>query len=115
VACRQCIDNSNTSAHNLIVDVTYSLNGVTFRWDEAKARSNLAKHGVTFEQAAQVFFDPYIKHADAGGEDEARDGALGCDFQYRLLFVVHLIFEDDGIRIISARHATASERKRYET
>jgi hypothetical protein len=97
------------------VDVSYSLNGVTFRWDEAKARSNLAKHGVTFEQAAQVFFDPYVKHADAGGEDEARDGALGCDFQYRLLFVVHLIFEDDGIRIISARHATASERKRYET
>ena len=97
------------------MDVTYSLNGVIFRWDEAKARSNLAKHNVTFEQAAQVFFDPYVKHADAGGEDEARDGALGFDFQYRLLFVVHLIFKDDGIRIISARHATASERKNYET
>jgi len=96
------------------MDVAYGLNGVAFRWDEAKARSNLAKHGVTFEQAAQVFFDPFVRHADAGSEDEARDAALGCDFQYRLLFVVHLIFEDDSIRIVSARHATAIERKRYE-
>jgi uncharacterized protein len=48
------------------VDVTYRLSGVTFRWDEAKARSNFTKHGVSFEQAAQVFFDPYIKYADAG-------------------------------------------------
>lgn len=96
------------------MDLTYSLHGVTFRWDQAKARANLAKHGVTFEQAAQVFFDPYLKYADADIDDEARDAALGYDLQYRLLFVVHLIFEEVGIRIISARHATASERKRYE-
>lgn len=97
------------------MNVTYALNGVAFRWDDIKARSNFAKHGITFEQAAQVFFDPYVRFADAGNDGEARDGALGCDFQYRLLFVVNLIIEEDGIRIISARHATANERKRYET
>lgn len=97
------------------MDAEFTLRGITFRWDAAKARSNLIKHGVTFEQAAQVFFDPLMICADASRRDEAQEAALGCDFQYRLLFVVHILFEDDHIRIISAREAESAERRRYET
>ncbi len=43
-----------------------------------------------------------------------RDGAIGFDFEFRLLFVVHLIWEDERIRIISAWPATRIERQHYE-
>jgi uncharacterized DUF497 family protein len=38
--------------------IIYHLQGVVFKWDEDKARSNVEKHEVTFEEAAEVFFDP---------------------------------------------------------
>jgi uncharacterized DUF497 family protein len=41
------------------MDITYRLQGVTFEWDEEKARTNVEKHGVTFEEAAEAFFDPF--------------------------------------------------------
>jgi uncharacterized protein len=41
------------------MDVTYQLQGVLFEWDETKAQTNIQKHGVTFEEAAEVFFDPF--------------------------------------------------------
>lgn len=47
-------------------------------------------------------------------EFEVRDAALGADFEFHLLYVVHVVFEDDHIRIISARKADPKERKRYE-
>ena len=40
------------------MDITYQLQGVLFEWDENKAKINIQKHGVTFEEAAEVFFDP---------------------------------------------------------
>ncbi len=40
------------------MDVTYPLQGALFEWDENKAQTNIQKHGVTFEEAAEVFFDP---------------------------------------------------------
>ena len=43
------------------MDITYQLQGVEFVWDEEKARSNIANHGVTFEEAAEVFFDPFYQ------------------------------------------------------
>lgn len=82
-------------------------------------RQSQAKHkepdGVSFEQAAQVFFDPFIQYLDASRNNEKREGALGCDFDFRLLFVVHLDIEDEFIRIISARKAEPHERECYET
>jgi uncharacterized DUF497 family protein len=39
------------------MDITYQLQGIAFAWDADKARSNIEKHGVTFEEAAEVFFD----------------------------------------------------------
>jgi len=42
------------------MDEYFELKGITFVWDKAKARRNLAKHGIAFEQAAEVFFDPFF-------------------------------------------------------
>jgi uncharacterized DUF497 family protein len=98
------------------MDIEYELRGIRFRWDEAKARLNIKNHdGVSFEQAAQVFFDPFVQYQDASRNNEKREGALGCDFGFRILFVVHLEIEDEFIRIISARKAEPHERDNYET
>jgi uncharacterized protein len=74
-----------------MMDVRYELNGTLFVWDDAKARSNIAAHeGVAFEQAAEVFFDPFLRIVDASRNDEARDAVIGYDVQGRLLVVVHV-------------------------
>jgi uncharacterized protein len=94
--------------------VTYRLHGVHFEWDRDKAKANLAKHAVSFEQACEVFFDPFVQLIDATEQEEARDAAIGYTGESRLLFVVHVIRHEEIIRIISARQATSKERKRYE-
>lgn len=83
-------------------------------WDAEKASGNAGKHGVSFEVACEVFFDPFIRveHASAGGEQ--REAAIGLTENWTLLFVVHMLREGDTIRIISARPATAQERRTYE-
>ena len=97
------------------MDVYFILNGITFVWNEEKSRNNHSKHnGITFQQAAEAFFDPFIKIVDASRNDEARDAIIGLDTRWNLLFVVHIEFEDDVIRIISARKATRKEREYYE-
>ena len=98
------------------MDIEYELRGIRFRWDEARAKLNIKHHNsVSFEQAAQVFFDPFVQYQDASRNSEKREGALGCDFDFRILFVVHLEIEDEFIRIISARKAEPQERSNYET
>jgi uncharacterized DUF497 family protein len=72
------------------------------------------KHGVAFSQAAQAFFDPFLRVTDAGIGSETRDAVIGMDERWNLLFVVHIVLEEDIIRIISARKATPSERSYYE-
>jgi len=42
------------------VDVEYRLSGINFVWDRKKARLNLRKHGVAFETACEIFFDPFV-------------------------------------------------------
>jgi uncharacterized DUF497 family protein len=64
--------------------------------------------------ACQVFFDPFIRIEDATVDEEVRDAAIGLTEDWTLLFVVHLMREGDTIRIISARPATAWERRSYE-
>ena len=87
-----------------------------FEWDTEKAESNLQKHGVSFEEAATVFFDPLSLtipdplHSD----EENRFVTTGLSNQHRQLVVVHSD-SDDRIRIISVRLATSSERKKYES
>ena len=95
------------------MDVYYRLQGVDFEWDENKARINVAKHGVTFEEAAEVFFDPFYREGDASIDGERRDFIMGYSLSQRLLLVVHTQ-RGDRTRIISARLTTRSERKLYE-
>ena len=96
------------------MDTRLVLHGVTFVWDSNKAATNLRQHGIPFEQAAEAFFDPFLKLVDASRHGEARDAILGMDTRWNLLFVVHIELEDDAIRIISARKATRRERGYYE-
>jgi len=96
------------------MDKTYELNGITFIWDPKKAQINVESHMVTFEQAAEAFFDPFLRIVDASPEEEVRDAAIGMNVRWNLLFVVHILIEDEHIRIISARKATRSERMVYE-
>jgi hypothetical protein len=93
-----------------------------FEWDEAKNLSNQRKHGVSFEEASQVFRDPmYVSVQDRIENGELRWQTLGFVEGVLLLTVAHTVREerDDGtlievIRIISARPATRKERRRYE-
>ncbi len=89
--------------------------GQSFVWDLEKARTNLCKHGVSFEQACEVFFDPFLKAEDASTRYEQRDAVIGVAKGRKLLFVVNTLLESEDIfRIISARDATARERRTYE-
>lgn len=96
------------------MDGRFELNGIGFVWDQAKARKDLTKHGVAFEQAVEAFFDPIFRVVDASPEEETRDAIIGMDEHWNLLFIVRLGIEEDRIRIISARKATRSERQYYE-
>jgi hypothetical protein len=85
-----------------------------FCWDEAKAESNLEKHGVTFEAATFVFDDPRrLEREDVFARGEYRNIVIG-QVDGVFLTVVYAIPEDNLCRIISARVATAHERKAYE-
>lgn len=97
------------------MDERFELNGISFIWDAAKAQSNVSKHRVSFEQAAEVFFDPFLRVVDASPEEEARDAVIGMDERWNLLFVVHVELEGDRFRIISARRAIPRERRIYES
>jgi uncharacterized DUF497 family protein len=97
------------------MDIHFQKNGVTFVWNDRKAETNPNKHdGITFEQATEAFFDPFLKLVDAGTEQEARDAVIGYDASGRLLFVVHIEPEAEVIRLISARKATVKERTTYD-
>ena len=96
------------------MDEQFQLHKINFVWDKRKLKINLAKHGLSFEQAAEAFFDPFIKIVDASRNQEMRDAIIGMDKQWHLLFVVHIAFEEDQIRIISARKVTRSEKDYYE-
>ena len=92
------------------MDIVHQFQGVEFEWDENKARSNVENHDVTFEEAAQVFFDPFYQEGDAFIDDEQRDFILGYSLARRLLLVVYLE-RGERTRIISARRVTRHERK----
>ncbi len=89
---------------------------ISFIWDEKKARENLKKHKISFEEAQTIFSDPNARmifdpeHSD----DEERFILLGISSGLRLLVVCHCYRKDDlVIRIISARKANKNEQKQY--
>jgi len=87
-----------------------------FEWDPQKAKSNLIKHGVSFEEASTAFQDTLSLTIDDSlhSIDEDRVVLIGMSNKNRLLVVVHTE-RGDNIRIISARKATKEERKNYES
>jgi uncharacterized DUF497 family protein len=91
---------------------------VLFEWDGGKATSNLAKHGVSFELAQEVWNDPlHVILPDRVEGREERRHAIGIVGAVVVPVVAHGHPEpdnEDHIRIISARKATSHERKRYE-
>jgi uncharacterized protein len=96
------------------VAIRNALHGQLFEWDAEKAAANSRKHGVTFYEACEVFFDPFFRLTDAGAESETRLAAIGYTERSRCLCVVHLERAEGTIRIISARLVTAEERRFYE-
>jgi len=88
---------------------------VTFEWDEAKAAANLARHGVSFDEAKTVFDDPlYVDFYDSDhSAEEHRYIIVGESNQGRLL-ILSYAERRAAIRLISARELTPAEREAYE-
>lgn len=86
---------------------------MTFEWDPEKARRNLEKHGISFADAVEVLSDPCAVTIEDESSEEQRHISLGLDAIGRILVVVYT-WRGDGVRIISARKATARERAQYE-
>lgn len=85
-----------------------------FEWDPRKAASNLRKHGVDFADAATALSDDLaLTLRDSRALEEERFVTMGSDAFGELLVVVYA-WRGDRIRLISARQATAKERRRYE-
>jgi uncharacterized DUF497 family protein len=87
-----------------------------FEWDSDKAAANLAKHGVSFDEASTVFGDPLattVPDHDRSSREE-RFLTTGLSKQQRVVIVWHTERED-VVRIIGAREATSHERRTYES
>jgi uncharacterized DUF497 family protein len=86
-----------------------------FEWDDEKAKSNLKKHRVSFDEAATIFNDPNIATISDPDHSvgEERFVSIGMSVVARLLTVIHT-FRLAQIRLISARKATKTEKKKYE-
>lgn len=95
-------------------NVVHERNGIRFNWDAEKAELNLRKHGVSFEVACGIFFDPLIhlyRSEMLGGEK--RETAIGLTEGWQSLAVVYT-FREEAIRVISARPVSPGERRLYE-
>jgi len=87
----------------------------SFEWDPQKAKSNLQKHQVDFEEASSIFNDlQFISFLDdEHSQDEERYISIGLSNKLRILMVAHTE-RNNKIRIISARKATENEKKFYQ-
>lgn len=87
-----------------------------FEWDDNKAESNALKHGITFEEAATVFADPYLLFTEDSqhSQGEGREWAI-AEAENGSIVVVVFTMRGEQIRIISARKATKRECQRYES
>jgi uncharacterized DUF497 family protein len=88
---------------------------LVFEWDRRKAKANLAKHGVSFEEATRAFFDPLARIFDDPDHSlsESREILVGHSDPSKLL-VVCFVQRDPVVRLFSARRATSRERHDYE-
>jgi len=88
---------------------------LNFEWDDEKAKANLKKHGISFDEATTVFIDPFsiTRYDPDHSVDEQRYIDIGSSDKDRVLVVVYTE-RGASIRIISCRKATPSERRFYE-
>jgi len=86
-----------------------------FAWDSYKAKQNIKKYGISFEEAAMIFYDPLSAtfYDPDYSEGEDRYITIGYTFQNIPVVVSHTE-RGNSIRIISARLATEQERRRHE-
>ena len=92
------------------------MKNLNFSWDSRKNKQNIKKHGVGFEEAQTVFYDPKaVQYYDPDhSDDEDRFILLGLSARLHILIVCHCYREKESlIRIISARKADKKERKSY--
>jgi uncharacterized DUF497 family protein len=95
--------------------IDYSLQRIRFEWDNQKAATNLRKHGIAFENACEVFFDPFLRMMNPENlNGQIREAIVGLTMNWNLLYVVYTMRKGDIFRIISARSVTKYERKSYE-
>lgn len=87
-----------------------------FEWNEEKAKKNIEKHGVSFEEAVTVFedYNALFRDDPDHSDDEDRFILMGLSEKLNLLVVCHCVRKEDVIRIISARKATKREKSQYE-
>jgi len=93
------------------------MNKINFSWDDSKAKSNIVKHNISFEEAKTVFDDDNARliYDPDHSEDENRFILLGLSCKLQILTVVHCYRDDENnIRIISARKSTKIEAKQYK-
>ena len=86
-----------------------------FEWDANKAWANFLKHGVSFHEAMEVFYDPNTleRYDNLHSDDESRFSIIGLS-RGRLFHVAYTERARDTLRLISARKATGTERELYE-
>ncbi len=95
--------------------IDYSLQRIRFEWDNQKATTNLRKHGIAFENACEVFFDPFLRMMNPENlNGQIREAIVGLTMNWNLLYVVYTMRKGDIFRIISARSVTKHERRSYE-
>lgn len=86
-----------------------------FEWHDRKAEANVRKHGISFEEAASAFADPFSLTIPDPDHSRAEDRfvLLGQTTSGKIVVVVHTL-RGETIRIISARRATPLERRSHE-
>ncbi len=90
---------------------------IKFSWDEKKARTNIQKHKISFEEAKTVFADENARLIDDPDHsyEEDRFIMIGLSSKLKILTVVHCYRDNDNIiRIISARKSTKNEERQYK-
>ncbi|RXJ69177.1 hypothetical protein CRV08_03995 [Halarcobacter ebronensis] len=93
------------------------MENIQFSWDEKKAKANLEKHKISFDEAKTVFDDDNARliYDPDHSEDEDRFILLGLSYKLKVLTVVHCYRDsENNIRIISARKSTKKEEKQYK-
>jgi uncharacterized DUF497 family protein len=112
-------DLVNAALRQLIAEgraPTRAASDMTLRisWDSVKAAENYRKHGVSFDEAREVFTDPLraTENDYSHSDDEDRYTSFGATAAGKVLFVVYTI-QEEVVHLISARLATRSERRSY--